>query len=159
MQRVVGFGFKSAGELQTPFGLHLGDAQEGGTHERDDDGSDQTEGTFPDVFGGAPFVFAEGVKDSNESGADDEADSEADQGTEPDLGMLVACCGDWGGDTNLVSELLVESFVLVWSDLLLDEGKEDRDDDASLGGLAEDDEEDRDCENIDHDAGGAQTTR
>jgi len=43
---------------------------------------------------------------------------------------------------------------LGWTQLLLDESEEDRDDDTGFCGLAEDDEEDRDCENVDHFGGG-----
>lgn len=50
--------------------------------------------------------------------------------------------------TNLLLELLVQAFVLVWAELLLEEGQQDGDDNAGLERLSEDDEENRDGEHV-----------
>jgi hypothetical protein len=51
---------------------------------------------------------------------------------------------------HLVAQLLVHGAISVLAELLLDEGEEDRDNNAGLESLSEDDEEDLRCEDVGH---------
>jgi hypothetical protein len=56
----------------------------------------------------------------------------------------------------LFPQLSVKLLVLVWPQLLLDEGEEDGDDDACFERFSEDDEKDGDGEDLHHDGGDVQ---
>lgn len=45
------FGFERFGKLDTPLVLKFGHAEKGGTHDGDDEGCEDAERSFPDVFG------------------------------------------------------------------------------------------------------------
>lgn len=73
----VVFGFESLCQLDSPFGLQLGDAEQGGTDDGDDDGRNDGKDAFPDVFCWAPFVLTDAVKGTDQPSADNEAYEEA----------------------------------------------------------------------------------
>jgi hypothetical protein len=45
----------------------------------DEDGCDETENAFPDVFSGSPDVACEGVPDCDEGGTEGQTDSETEE--------------------------------------------------------------------------------
>ena len=138
-------GFELSGELDAPFILELGDAEKSGAHDTDDQGCNQTKGAFPDVFGACPFVFAETVESSNQASTDDETDSKAHGGSHPDLfgsEDKYLSREDRALQTYLAHELFVSSSISIWSQGLLQEGQENRNDDARLQALTKAYEED-----------------
>lgn len=52
--------------------------------------------------------------------------------------------------TYLLSQLLIQDWILFWPDLLLKKGQEDRNHDRGFEGLSEDDEEDGNSEDVTH---------
>lgn len=82
---LVILGFHGLGNLQAPFVLQLGHAQQSGTHDCDDDGCDQTKGTFPDVRCGGEVVDAVAVEGTDDATTNDEADCETGTDTPPNL--------------------------------------------------------------------------
>ncbi|EHK98874.1 hypothetical protein M7I_5384 [Glarea lozoyensis 74030] len=89
-----GLRLERRGQLDAPFVLHLRDAEEGGAEDADDERGEEREAGFPVVskkrkshtFRGRPFVFADGVEGADETGADYEAEEEAEECSVPDLG-------------------------------------------------------------------------
>lgn len=79
-------GFESLRELDAPFVLEFGDAEQGGTHKSDDDGGDEAKGALPDVFCAGEVVFAEGIEGADDAASNDETYSEAAGNAPPDLG-------------------------------------------------------------------------
>lgn len=55
-----------------------------------------------------------------------------------------------GLGTYLIPQFLIDCFVTVWTELLLQEREQHGDDDASLECFPEDDEKDGDGEDVDH---------
>ena len=86
----VRLGLQGFGELETPLLLHLGDAQESSTHERDDNRGDDGENTLVDVLSWAPVVSAIAVEGADQTAAGDEAYQKPCERAVPYLGRSVA---------------------------------------------------------------------
>lgn len=71
--------------LHPPLVLQLGHAKQRRAHHGDNNRSEQTEDTFPDVFGAREVVFAKAVEGADQPAADDEADCEPEGDADPDL--------------------------------------------------------------------------
>jgi hypothetical protein len=84
------------------------------------------EGSLPDVLGGLKRRLARCVESANDAGADDEADEQAESRPGP----------------NLTDEALADFGIGFGAQGLLEEGEEDRDDDAGFETFSEADEED-----------------
>ena len=76
---------KSIRELDSPLVLKLRHAQERSADDRDDDRSQESEDTFPDVLGTCEGVRVQAVESTDHAGADDETDENAQADAEPDL--------------------------------------------------------------------------
>ena len=74
-------GLESFCELDAPFVLELRHAKEGCTHDGDDYGCKDAEGSFPDVFCTGPVVFTQTVECSYKTTTDDDAEDQAKSGT------------------------------------------------------------------------------
>ena len=74
-------GLKSFCELDTPFVLEFRHPEEGCTHDRDDYGREDAEGSFPDVFCTGPAVFTQTVEGSYQTTTHDDADDQAKYST------------------------------------------------------------------------------
>jgi hypothetical protein len=81
---------ETLGQLDTPLLLHLGDTEQRGTEDGDDDRGDDSERALPVVLGLGPLVLAEVVEDADQSTADGQADEEAQGRTVPDLWKSLA---------------------------------------------------------------------
>lgn len=113
-------------QLGVPLVLQLGDAQQDGAHEGDDEGGAEREETLPDVLGAAHLVGGEAVNATDENSAEENADEDADGGAEPDL----------------AHHGRVEDGIALGVEGALDEGEQNRDDDGRFERLAKGDEED-----------------
>lgn len=130
--------------------MQLGDSKESGTEDPDDNGGDQSERTLPVVLGMGPGVSSLGVEDSNDASADDETDQETENCAQPDLGDMSpnSPCSE---RSYLSDELLVRLDIALGAiKSLLEESKENRDNNDRLDGFSKDDEEHRNSK----DAGG-----
>ena len=139
------FGLELSGELDAPFVLELGDAEKSSAHDTDDQGCYKTKGAFPNVFGACPFVLPEAVESSDQASTDDETDGKAHSSSHPDLfdsKDKYLCREDCAWQTYLAHELFVSSSISIWSQGLLQEGQENRNDDARLQALSKAYEED-----------------
>lgn len=68
---------ESLGNLDPPLLFGLVDAQDGQSHDGDDDAGNEVEDTLPKIFGFRPNIMAETVEDANEGAADDQGDADA----------------------------------------------------------------------------------
>lgn len=73
------------GELDAPFGLHLTNAEESSSHDGNDEGGEETEGTLIVVLMLLPGVAADSIEDTDESCGDNHADEETNTSTNPNL--------------------------------------------------------------------------
>lgn len=102
--RSVIFGRERSGQLDSPLCLQLRDAEEGRAHYGDDKGCKEGEDAFPDELDGRPAVSAEAVKGPNETTADDDADGETSESTDPYLQpqpMSVRSGSPWVTDVSV----------------------------------------------------------
>lgn len=108
---------EGAGQLETPFLLELGDAEQGDPHDGDDDGGQQAEDAFPDLIGHAPSIHVEAVKGPDETAAGDDAEQQARAGADPYLRGV----NDGSGlSSSLRSDLPDSSISDRWRDLCRD---------------------------------------
>ena len=74
-------GLESFSQLDAPFVLELRHAKEGCSHDGDDYGCENAEGSFPYVFCAGPAVFTQTVEGSYQTTTDDDAEDQAKSGT------------------------------------------------------------------------------
>lgn len=143
---------KGLGELDTPLSLHLTNSEKSSSHDGNDDGGEEAESAFIVVFIQLPRIGTDGIEDADKCSGDDHADEETDTCAEPDLedGGLVGESRIASMGTHLASQALIHLDVAVGTmEGLLEEGKQDRDDDNRLKGLSKDNEEDGNRKDID----------
>lgn len=134
---------ESLGQLRTPLVLELRHTEEHGAHGGDDEGGAEGEDALPDALGGGELLRAEAVDSADDGNGDENARQQASGGAEPDLcRSALEILVNKMGRTHLLHHLLIEHGVILSCQSALDEGKQDRDDDGGLKGLAEGDEED-----------------
>ena len=75
------FGLESFCELDAPLVLELRHPKEGCTHDGNDYGCEDTEGSLPDVFCAGPAVFTQTVEGSYQATTNDDADDQAKYST------------------------------------------------------------------------------
>ena len=73
------------GELDAPLGLHLTDSEQSSSHDGNDEGGEETEGTLIVVLVLLPGVAADSIEDTDEGGGNNHADEETNTRTNPDL--------------------------------------------------------------------------
>lgn len=114
------------GDLHTPFVLELANAEQGSSHQSNDDTCEDCEGAFPNVFRSFKGIASSSVKSTNDAGTDDQADQNTSSDAVP----------------NLAYESFVDCRIMFRTEGLLKEGEEHRDDDARFQTFAEANEED-----------------
>lgn len=136
-------GGQGPGQLDAPFLLELGDAEQGDAHDGDDQGGQQAEDALPDLVRDTPSVNVEAVKGANETAAGDDAEQQARAGADPYLGGLISCFFFFFGSfTYLISQFSIDGGISVGTDVLFQKRQQDGHNDARLQSLPEDDEED-----------------
>lgn len=76
---------KSLCDLDTPFILELGHAQQADAHDGDDYGGDETEHAFPDVLSVTKDILSEAIESADEGATNGQADEQAACYPKPDL--------------------------------------------------------------------------
>ena len=104
-------------DLNSPFVLKLGHAQQADAHYGDDDGGDEAKDALPDVLSGTENVLSEAIEGANERSTDGQADEQTETYSKPDL----------------FEQSLVNSRIsLRPANALLEESQQDRHDDRAL---------------------------
>src|SRR4029077_13138279 len=78
-------GGQKAGQLDAPFLLQLGHAQQGRAHQRNNDACDQAKDPFPDLLYVAPAINPDPIEGANEPATDDKTDEQTQSGSHPYL--------------------------------------------------------------------------
>lgn len=136
--------FEGSNELGAPFGLKLGNAEQSGAHDGDDERSDDAERPLPVRLSSCPVVDVQAVEGSDHASTDDEAYQEAGESAVPYLGrngqLWVLDHVQW--TPYLTSELLACLVSTARPKCLLLERQKKRDNDGHFDGFSEDNEED-----------------
>ena len=130
-------GFERLGELDTPLILKFGHAKKGSPHDGDDERCKDAERSLPDVLSAGPLVLAQAIEGSDQSGTDDDANDQTQDGAKPYLNGVSCEEDSWSRisvimTTYLAPEPFVSGEVIVMAKSLLDESQQDGDNDASL---------------------------